>query len=284
MPRFDIGNSDNASNINFDIPNPIAQRFKIAWSDDGKQKTMILLTKAVIDAGRQTSQDICLRIEPTEEPENHEKSKQISSHHFSLRYIGNGIQFVNTGRNGSTVDKKKVEPNIPVMIDRKTIISVADVLDLEMEPIQRIDGHEVADDLYKSAIAHATDSALLQERFLGAEKPGMVNFLRINRKNNLPDLQYVILFHSGWIGSGDDSLLRVPVSELTPRRRRSFDVGEQIATDPARLLIHEGAIWIERTGGDDVFIGSKSIKLGKKHLLELGEIIVGKMVFSVSVE
>ena len=281
MPRFDLGES----NIESSEPSatPPVRRLVINWTKDGQSKSMILIAQATVDAGRQSTRDLCLRVEPDTEQVNYEKSMKISSHHFSLRYVGTGVQFLDMGStNGSTLDSKKAEPNSPILIDRKSKVSLSDVLDLELEPVSRSDDLALGPELQEAATANAADPAWLQRELIGTEKPGKFGFLRISRTNNLSDTQYVLLYHSGKIGSGDDCLLRVSLSSTTPRRRRAFDVVDSAIFDcPARLFVRERGIWLERTGAEQVIVAGDSLEVGECRALASGEMTVAETTFSL---
>ena len=287
MPRFDLGNADAALAANDAVPVSAAtSRRVITWSVDGEKYSLHLLVRASVEAGRQSTRDLCLRVEPTSDPENYEKSKLVSSHHFSLRYVGSGVQFIDVdSTNGSFNQGKRMGANVSLLLVEKTLISLAEVLELEFDPVRRTDTMDDGNGICRAAAAHAADPAWLHENLIGMEKPGEISFLRITRKNNLPGQGYVLLFHSGWIGSDETSLLRVPVSETTPRHRRAFDIGDAPFADPARLLVRDGAIWIERTGADEVRVGGEAIDAGQaKALPENCELIVGKTTFVVAAD
>lgn len=284
MPRFDLGDSDSSSSAAQPTANGSgAQKVAVSWVEGSQQRTALLLIQATAEAGRLSSQDLCLRLEPATDPANYERSKSISKHHFFLRYLGNTVQFIDVGSAcGSSMDGKPVQANTPVAVDQKAALCVAEVLDLEVEPVLRADAPAEDNGLFQDAAAHASDPAWLQERLVGADKPGRIAFLRISRKNNLPNQQYILLFHAGWIGSGDDSLLRIPVSELTPRRKRALDLGVSAVDEPARILVRDGAIWIERTGADDVVMGDQHLDMGQSTALEAGPLMIGKTTFTLT--
>lgn len=281
MPRFDLGDSDIDSN-ELAAKAPV-RRLVVNWTQDGRSNSMILIAQATVDAGRQSTRDLCLRVEPGTEPANYDKSMKISSHHFSLRYVGTGVQFLDMGStNGSTLDSKRAEPNSPVLIDRKTTVSLSDVLTLELEPVQRSDGSALGDDLQQAATANAADSAWLQRELIGTDKPGKVSFLRITRTNNLPETEYVLLYHSGKVGSGEDSLLRLPLTTAAPRRGRAFDVGDSATSDsPARLFVRDGGIWLERTGAAQVIVAGDPLEVGQCRALAPCELTIAETTYSL---
>lgn len=281
MPRFDLGDADSESAR--PTATPPVRRLVVSWSQGGQQQSMILIAQAAVEAGRQSSRDLCLRLEPDSDQANYDKSMKISSHHFSLRYVGNGVQFVDVGStNGTIMDGKRVEPVSPILIYRKTTVSLANALELELEPVPRLDSPAPTDDLLQAATANAADSAWLQRELIGADKPGMIGFLRINRTNNLPDKQYVLLFHSGSIGSDKDSLIGTLPSDMTPRRGRAFDLSDSSSSNPARLFVREGAIFIERTGSECVIVCGQSLAQGESTTLKAGEVVVGATTFALS--
>jgi pSer/pThr/pTyr-binding forkhead associated (FHA) protein len=284
MPRIDFGAEDDVPARNPAAGAAAAQKLIVTWVEDSQEKTALLMAQAIVEAGRLSSKEICLRVEPASDPSNYERSKAISKHHFSLRYIGSAVQFVDVGSaSGSSIDGKPVDANAPVLVERNMTISVADVLRLELNPVIRTSAPTVNDGLFQDAAEHASDNNWLQSNLLGAEKPGGIDFLRITRKDNLPNHQYLLLFHSGSFGSEDTSLFRVPVSEKTPRRKRAFDIGNSTSPDPARLMIRDGVIWIERTGTDDVRVGDEQLAPGaSKRLPDNCEVVVANTRFVIT--
>jgi hypothetical protein len=244
---------------------------------------MNILPIAVATAGRQSTRDLCLRFEPSTEKVNHEKSMKISSHHFSLRYVGTGVQFVDVGStNGSIFDSKRVQPNLPVLVDRQLLISVADILELVLEPVGRLGGLTMSNDLCEAASTNAGQPEWLQNEFIGVDKPGSIDFLRVKRVNNLPDTQYVLLYHSGRIGSSHDCLLPAFEFNATASRKRALDLGDaEIADSPARLLVRGKVIWLERTGNSVVTVSGKSLEVGQCCALAPGEMTIAGMTYSV---
>lgn len=282
MPDFDLGD-DAPSRRNKSTQDSRLQRAIVAWSHNGQERKTILIAKASVDAGRNQLRDICLRFEPSNDPSNYEKTKQISLHHFSLRYLGNGVEFVEAGStNGSTVDQRPVESNAPLLVDRDVLVSIAGVLDLDLEPVFRRDGPMDGEGIMRAARANAANPSWLQERLIGEDKPGMIGFFRISRRNNLPDEQYLLLFHSGGIGTGNESLFRLSTPGAIPRRSRAFDVGDSVVNDPARLFVRDSAIWVERTGVDSVLVAGEPLEVGQSRMLATGALSVAGTEFSVT--
>lgn len=285
MPRIDLGDS-NLDNTALPARPPL-RRCVLQWTQDGRARSLVLIAQATVEAGRLSTRDLCLRVEPGTEPANYEKSMKISSHHFSLRYLGSAIQFVDKGStNGSFLENKRVEANSPILIDCPTKLSLADVLELELEPVRRADGPALAPEQQQTAMTNAADAAWLQRQFIGEDKPGNFDFLRIRRTNNLPETQYIILYHSGKIGSGEDSLLCLPKSvtppTTKPRRTRAFDVGDSVSpASPARLFIRESGIWLERTGAEQVIIAGESLQVGQCRALAPGELTVAETIYTL---
>ena len=264
MPRFDFGNTDTGGDQTTARPGNLSKA-NLAWIENGKHRTLLVMAQAVVKAGRSKSDnDICLRLEPTSDATNEKKTYCISKCHLSLRYLGDGVEITDEGSKLGTflASKKKLEPNVGLVFDSSLAVSVANVLDLSLVPVPRCEKSPDDASVYAEARRRVTDSDWLQSQFIGEDKLGTVGFLRITRRNNLTEKEYVALFHSGWIGSGEDSLLRVRGSDAL-WRGPAFDIpGALAASEPARLVVREGAIWLERTGTDPVQCDNETLERG----------------------
>ena len=175
MPDFDLDDEapDKTSECTRDS---CLQRAIVTWSHNGQERRTILIAKASVDAGRNQSRDICLRFEPSNDPSNYEKTKQISLHHFSLRYLGSGVEFVDAGStNGSTIDQRPVESNTGQLVESNVLVSIAGVLDLDLEPVFRREAPADGAGVVRAAIANAANPSWLQERLIGDDKPGIIS-------------------------------------------------------------------------------------------------------------
>jgi hypothetical protein len=239
-----------------------------------------LLPFAVVEAGRHSAKNICLRLEPTDDAANLEKSRNISSHHLTIRYLGDGVELVDPGSvNGTFIGKEKLAANQPHKVEPGMVVSVAEVLDLEFQPMMRKDAPEDKDGICKKAEANRNDAAWLQSHLIGVDKPGRIDFLRIRRRDNQPEQEYVLLFHSGLIGSEADALIRLEPSERTPRRR-VYDVGGDASLGGARLFVQDGRILIERRGSEPVALAGEPLKIAQpRPIVTPGELIVGSTTF-----
>jgi pSer/pThr/pTyr-binding forkhead associated (FHA) protein len=224
---------------------------------------LTLLPFAVVEAGRHSARNICLRLEPTDDPANLEKTRNISSHHLTIRYLGDSVELIDPGStNGIFIGKERVPAGQPRRIEPGLTVSVAEVLELEFQPILRRDAVPDKDGVLPAAREKATDPNWLQQNLIGVDKPGQVAYLRVRRKNNATEQEYVLLFHAGVIGSDPEALLSLPVGNQAPLRRvAAFDFGPDLPIHPpARVLVRAGQICIERTGAEPVTLAGKPLE------------------------
>ncbi len=237
---------------------------RLSWRTARGMRTLHLLPLALVAAGRQTSNPLCLRIEPVSDPANREKSLAVSSHHLTLRYLGTSAEVVDPGSsNGTFLARRQMQPGQGYRIERGMTLSVAGVLDLEFHPVPRPDAPPDTAAVCGAAPAHAHDPAWLQTNLIGADRPGWLSFLRIVRKNNLPEEEYALLFHSGMVGGGPDALVPLPGTG-----------------NLARLFVYGGKLWLERIGPEPVTVAGRPVAAGRPCPLTAAcEWTVGPTVF-----
>jgi hypothetical protein len=200
----------------------------------------------VLEAGRQTTKPLCLRVEPVSDPVNRDKSLAISSHHLTLRYLGDGVELIDPGSsNGTFVNRQRLAPGQSCWIQPGMNVWLADALELQFQPVTRRDAPADSATVCRTARTQADNAAWLQNNLIGADRPGWTAFLRISRKNNLPQEEYAILFHSGSIGGGPEALVRVGVGG-----------------DAARLLLLGGWPHLERVGKEMVTVSGRPLAPG----------------------
>jgi len=189
MPRFDLGQDQQPP-----VPAPLASASAahITWSDQGNDRSLVLLATAVAECGRRSDADICLRVEPTSQPDNRDKTFRISSDHFSIRYLGDRVELVDRGSTNGTfvIGSKRLEPNLPITIESGLQISIAESLELSFEVASRITASRSSDDVVSELRDPASDSNWLRTHLIGDDKPGKIAFVRIRRVNNLQGAEY----------------------------------------------------------------------------------------------
>jgi pSer/pThr/pTyr-binding forkhead associated (FHA) protein len=273
MPQFDFGEEGREVR-----PTSVGGGliFFLRWSDQGRRRSVLLLAKAVLEVGRRSDCDICLRIEPSSEPDNREKTFRISSNQFAVRYLGDCVEVIDRGSTNGTfvASSKRLEPNVPWKVEVGQQISAAQVLDLALEIIPRASIPSDTDAVITQAHDRANDPRWLQEHLVGDDKPGKIAFLKARRLNNLTDTEYAVLFHSAPIGSGEGSILRIEPSTGSSRRIRAFDFGDAISEDPARLMVRNGTLMIERTGSEEISVDGKSLQPKTPVALQDGMTII----------
>jgi pSer/pThr/pTyr-binding forkhead associated (FHA) protein len=239
------------------------------------RKKIYLYSKDRITMGRDSKNDIVLRIipyQPKEQyPENWQKSSQISSLHaeilnktgqFFIRDIGGG----NAGSaNGTYLDGKRAKPMEAYPLKDNMRINIAKVLDLEcifLGEYSRKDKVKANVSTCVTVLGEVSDSCF------GIDKMGAVDAIKIKRRNNFSDGEkYVIV-----------------IREVTVGRSKSNGISidrEKVSDIHARLFFRDNQYWLEdlnsRYGtwvngkrinpGDEVSLGTNSeIVLGDAHI------------------
>jgi serine/threonine protein kinase len=225
---------------------PPPAKARLTWVDGRTTRTLHLYFTAVLEAGRQTTKPLCLRVEPVSDPANRDRSLAISSHHLTLRYLGDGVELIDPGSsNGTFVNRQRLAPGQPCWIQPGMSVWLADVLELQFQPATRRDAPAESATVCRAARAQADNPAWLQSNLIGADRPGWIAFLRILRKNNLPQEEYALLFHAGAIGGGPEALIRVGAGG-----------------DAARLSLLGGWPHLERVGAEMVAVSGRPLPPG----------------------
>ena len=225
---------------------PPPSKARLTWVDGRTTRTLHLYFTAVLEAGRQTTKPLCLRVEPVSDPVNRDKSLAISSHHLTLRYLGDGVELIDPGSsNGTFVNRQRLAPGQPCWIQPGMSVWLADALELQFQPVTRRDAPPDSAAVCRAARAQADNAAWLQGNLIGADRPGWIAFLRISRKNNLPQEEYAMLFHAGTIGGGPEALIRVGAGG-----------------DAARLSLLGGWPHLERVGMEMVTLAGRPLPPG----------------------
>ncbi len=84
--------------------------------------------------GRRSDCDICLRVEPADEPANAEASKRISGQHFAHEIGGGTYALTDTSTNGTAVDGRQLGRGEAVELTGAAEVDVAGVLRLRFTP------------------------------------------------------------------------------------------------------------------------------------------------------
>ncbi len=273
MPRPDIGEDLPAS----PAPPAVPAAVRVVWQAEGQRRVLHLLPFAVAEAGRHSSRPLCLRLEPIDDPANLDRSRNISSHHLTIRYLGEAVELVDPGSvNGTFVGGQRLNSGQIRRVEPGLVVSVAEVLDLEFLPVPRKDSPEDRDGLLQKAAAHREDAAWLQEQLIGRERPGRIDFVRIRRKNNRTEEEYALLYHAGLIGGTADALIRLaPATERTPRRR-AIDTGDTVTGDGVRLFLKAARLLLEWLGGEPATLDGRPLEIGRPVPVPVpGELTVG---------
>ncbi|MGL6193686.1 MAG: FHA domain-containing protein [Thermoguttaceae bacterium] len=214
-----------------DLPDADApSRIAVKWNHDGEERTTIFHTKRTLDFGRESTGDVCLRVEPVDTTENRDATLKISRLQFRVSVEKETVHIVDLNSAwGTHVDSMKLEPNKPFVLRGGETVIVADFFHL----VVRIE-----------------------------LESGKLHAVRFRRVGNLPGTEYVCLVGQGTIDIGGNALIRLPV--VSSRQGRAFDIGQNcVATPPATLLVVGNCIHIKRTGSDSVKVGQLELAHGQ---------------------
>jgi hypothetical protein len=136
------------------------------------------------------------------------------------------VEIIDThSTNGTKVGSVgRLRPGIAAAVADGDIITVGDALTLQVEfgwrsnPL-RIDG-ETAWEIEQ----HKDDSEWLNDRLVGRGMPGILNYIRLRRLDNLVEEEYVLLFGMGIVGHFG--------SPLIPLEGRIAEISDVVPIDP----------------------------------------------------
>jgi len=237
------------------------------------QKKYYVYSKDRITLGRDSKNDIALRLipyQPKEQfPENYQKSTHISSMHaeiinkagqFFLRDTGSNKE---GSSNGTFIDGKRLTPMSDYPLKHQARINIARVLDLECDFIAEVSSLENDQETLSSCytvLGEMTDSCF------GIDRKGSINAIKIRRRNNYSDEEkYIIL-----------------IREMTIGRSKSNGIfldSEKVSDIHAKVFYRDGQYWIEdlnsRHGtwvnGNKVAPGDEA-SLGKQAEIIIGDV------------
>jgi len=237
------------------------------------QKKYYVYSKDRITIGRDSKNDIALRLipyQPKEQfPENYQKSTQISSMHAEI--INKAGQFFlrDTGSkkagssNGTFIDGKRLTPMSDYPLKHHARINIARVLDMECDFITEVSGREKDQDKLSSCytvLGEMTDSCF------GIDRKGSINAIKIRRRNNYSEEEkYIIL-----------------IREMTIGRSKSNGIfldSEKVSDIHAKVFYRDGQYWVEdlnsrhgtRVNGTKVAPGDEA-SLGKQSEIIVGDV------------
>ena len=240
QPDIELSDSDAPSSV------------VVQWNYEGEERTTFLYAKQTLEFGRESTCNVCLRIEPVEAEKNKEATLKISRRQFRLSVENDVVQIVDPGSAyGTSVDANKLEPNKPFLLRSAETVTVADFLRLSVR----------------------------------IEKDGdKIHAIRFRRVNNLPGMEYVCLTGEGIIDIGEDALLRLPIISNRQNRSRALDIGqERIAGHPAVILVIDGGIHIKRTGSDSIMVNQVELTLNQSAPFPTNGVIhIGNSFFSIT--
>lgn len=275
-----------AQGTNGDVLRELAMpaRRKLAVRIAEQSRTVWLLPFALCSFGRSSERDVPLRLQPTTTEENKRTTFQISSHHFDIRYSGEGVTIVDCGSSNGTDLKSagRLTQNKPAELGADDEIKVAGVLSLGVQVGWRKTPTPIEPQLKEQIAASGADLVRLSQLLIGHEKPGRVDFVRIRRLDNCPNEEYILLFGQGLIDTAGDAMIQLPKKVGTGSR--GLDLGD----DDSGLLAH-----LSWKGGDLVASvlrdgetrhNGRDLKDGESVALQTGDTFdAGSATISVAV-
>ena len=236
-----------------DLDQPVTKAFSsnapdcvvVQWNYDGEERTTFFYTKQTLEFGRESTCDVCLRVEPVEVGANRDATLKISRRHFRVSVGGDVVQVVDLGSAcGTSVGSVTLEPNKPFDLRDGELLTVADCLKL----LVRIEKE---------------NDKILSVRF--------------RRVSNLSSTEYICLVERGTIDIGETSLLRLALTSARRGHTRTLDIGQDhnIGT-PATIFVMDGGIHIKRTGNDTVIANQtelapdQSVPFSTEGIIQVG--------------
>lgn len=263
---LDLGNSDEpeaGSRL------PSCSAATLQWNHRGQMISTRLLGTPIAMFGRASDRDGCLRVCPTSIPENAEKTRQISGLHFLLRYTGDRLQVIDKGSTNGTLlsSRGPLQPNTAVDLQDGDRITVAEVLILAVEFVERAPSPTLDEGVRGEIAAHLEDADWLTQRLVGPSKPGFLDFARLRRVDNLPEEEYVLLFGTGTVGSSGRALITVDADTATRPAVRTLDLGDTTPDYPAAFHWADGVLHLQCCVADQVRINGTAVQAGEDRAL-----------------
>lgn len=271
---IDLGQPDDSSDQNSPCVNLAARKVVLRWEQSTQARTTLVLATPLCTFGRASDRDVCLRIQPVANSENRQKTFQISSLHFQLRYSGEAVELVDSGSSNGTKTKSagRLSPRASIALGFSDEISVADVLTLAVQTVRRTSPVAIEPAVQRRIADASEDRATLAQVLVGTDKPGSIEFVRLRRVDNYPDEEYVLLFGQGFIDSSDDAMIQLPRKVGTGSR--GLDLGGDDAGPVARLFWLDGDLTIGVLRDGAVRLNDRDLDGGKSVALHPGDVFV----------
>jgi hypothetical protein len=257
------------------LPARSCRAVTLVWNRQEKKVTTHVLGKAVASCGRASDRDVCLRVCPTSVPENAEKTRQISSLHILIRYIGDRLQVIDKGSTNGTLlsSAGALQPNIPADLKDGDKITIAEVLSLAVECVARAGDVPLDAKVRQEIASHLEDGDWLTQRLVGPSQPGLLDFARLRRIDNVPEEEYVLLFGVGAVGASDRALITTHAKAVAGPAVRTLDLGDAAPDYPAAFYWENGALRLRSNVADQVRVNGTAVPAGEQRILGGGETI-----------
>jgi hypothetical protein len=121
--------------------------------------------------------------------------------------------------------------------------------------------------------AKKDDVEWLNDHLIGREKPGILDYVRLRRLDNLPEEEYVLLFGVGNIGRSGTPLIPLDADAAALPHVRTLDLGDTPPDYPAGVYWAGKALHIHCNLADQVRINGTAVSAGEDKVLSGGETI-----------
>jgi pSer/pThr/pTyr-binding forkhead associated (FHA) protein len=232
------------------------------------QKKFFVYSKDRVTLGRNSKNDLVLRLKPNspkeEYPENYENSQRISGSHLEIKYKLGSFYITDTNSaNGTFLERERLSPKKDYLLNDGVRLNVARVLDLECHFLGNLKMAANTEFFTSSCVTVLGDSA---NSCFGIDKRGDINAIRLKRRNNYVDgEEYMILIREVTIGRSNGNGIVLD--------------GDKVSDIHAKLFYRDGQYWLEdlnsgcgtKVNGQELVQGIEA-PLGKHAEITIGDV------------
>jgi hypothetical protein len=167
----------------------------------------------------------------------------------------------------------QLQPGLAVPLQDRDIVTVADVLNLQVEFGRRYRPVTIEDDEVSQIRLKQDDITWLSQHLIGSDRPGILDYLRLRRIDNVPEEEYVLLFGLGSVGHSGTALIPLGPDATTKPGVRALDLGDTTPDYPAAFHWADGALRLKCYVADQVHVDGTAVGAGEDMALADGETI-----------
>ncbi len=246
-----------------------ADQISLCIHESACERNICLHAKQVVTLGKQSENDIVLRLLP-ESPENDAAWARISRSHAEIEFTDKGAIWRNLQcSNGTFIDEQLTEADEFLLMRSGMVFSPANVLELKVETFaeDRIAGDTVP---YQRFATRHLDATL-------PETLGQHQGLRIVRTGNLENEEYVVMQRCVSIGSSRLCTIQLAGSDVRPVHAQLLWIGETFWIESLHeaepILVKGTSLSVNQlfplSPGTTLTIGSTEISVGQHHQLHV---------------